>query len=89
MTGRIVPVILLLAVLACTGVMSGMEGIGFSLERSHIPGLLLMVLSVVCLIAGPKIAEKFPEEKRTAVWAIMRLLSVVVCGLGAIVVFCG
>jgi len=89
LTGRIVPVILLLAVLVCTGVISGIEGIGFRMEGKYVPGLILMILSIVCLVAGPKIAGKFSGEKRSAVNAIIRLASVIICGVGAIVVFCG
>lgn len=76
----------------------GLLGAGvFSGERGNVPhwtgntvfGLVIMLIAALTAAGAEKVAEKLPfEDKRTA-HIIVRLGAVVLCALGAIVVFCG
>lgn len=65
--------------------MSNVFSGGISLERVNPLGLVLMLLSVVCLIAAPSIAKRRPEEQRTRAEMLIRILAILVCCAGALI----
>lgn len=89
MFGRFGVIFILLIVLLCTGFVSGSETIGLNVDAMIIPGIVIMIAALILSAAAPKLTEKLPSEKQQAANMLIRLGSVILCGIGAIVVFCG
>jgi len=89
MFGRFGIVILLMIVLVCTGMISGSGSFTPNTDGNIIPGAIIIIVALVISLSAAKIVRKLPEEKRQTAANIIRLFSVFLCGIGAIVVFSG
>ena len=54
-----------------------------------IAGIAIMALGAVMALAAGRLASRLPEEKRNAAVPVMKLTGVLVCGIGALMVFLG
>ena len=89
MFGRFGVIFILLIVLLCTGYVSGSKTMELNVDAAVIPGIVIMIAALVLSAAAPKLTGKLPYEKQQAANMLIRLGSVFLCGIGAIVVFCG
>lgn len=89
MFGRFGMLIVLVAVFACTGLWKGTKVLVPMMNKYTVLGVGIMVAAIVLSALSGKIAGKFREDMHDRAGAITRLSALVLCGIGAIVVFCG
>jgi len=89
MLGRFGIVIVMIAVLVCTGVLSESERFVPNIGMSVLPGVVIMIIAILFAAAADRIAGHMPEEKRQLGLLLIKLGAVILCGIGAIVVFSG
>ena len=81
--------IILVIGLLGAGVFSGEGGSTSHWTGSTVFGLVIMLIAALTAAGADKVAEKLPFEDKQTAHIIVRLGAVVLCALGAIVVFCG
>ena len=89
MFGRYGAIFILIAVLVCTGMLSAADAFELNISGVSLAGSVIMLASVLAVVFSKRIAAAASPEKRKKVILILKLAAVFLCGIGAIVVFCG
>ena len=89
MFGRFGIVIIVAAALVCAGVFAGSEGFRPIPDMSFLPGVIVMIAALILSAAAPGLTSRLPDEKRQTADMLVRLCSVALCAVGALLVFCG
>lgn len=89
MLGRYGFIVILVLVLAVTGVLTQDTALGFEMKAQYVPGLVLIAAAAVLIATAGRLTAGMPEEKRKNAESLVKLGALILAGIGAIVVFCG